>query len=51
MNDEMGMMEMEMVHQNAFYSSKSVTILFQKWITSTYVGYTMSLFAIVIFGI
>jgi len=51
MKGEMEMMEMEMHHLSSFYSSTTVTILFREWITNCTLGYTLSLFAIIAFGI
>lgn len=47
MSGDMEMMEMNM----HFYSSNTVTILFLKWVTNSTLGYTLSLFAIIAFGI
>jgi len=38
-------------HLDSFYFSKNVTILFHDWITKTSLGYTLTLFAIVGFGV
>jgi len=47
MRGDMEMMEMGM----HFYSSNTVTILFLEWVTNSTLGYTLSLFAIIAFGI
>jgi len=44
-------MEMEMHHTSSFYSSNTVTILFLEWVTNSTLGYTLSLIAIISFGI
>jgi len=52
MNMRVGMeMEMDMHHTSSFYSSNTVTILFLEWVTNSTLGYTLSLIAIIGFGI
>jgi len=51
MSGDMEMMEMDMHHMSSFHSSTTVTILFLEWVTNSTLGYTLSLFAIIAFGI